>query len=73
MTLSVYMVGFDAVSLGSAAVIVLGVMDGWREAVFVAITFRDVGGELEIGLLPLVDSDGDVGILELEVCVFIFI
>jgi len=70
MTLSVYTVGFDAVSLGSAAVIVLAVMGGWREAVFVAITFRDVGGEFEIGLLPLVD--GDVGILELVVCVCIF-
>jgi len=45
-------------------------MGGWREAVFVAITFRDVGGEFEIGLLPLVD--GDVGILELVVCVCIF-
>lgn len=72
MTLSVFMVGFDAVSLGSAAVIVLDVMGGWREAVFDAITFRDVSGEFEIGLLPLVEGDGDVGILELEVCVFIF-
>lgn len=70
MTLSVYTVGFIAVSLGSAAVIVLAVMGGWREEVFIAITFRDVGGEFEMGLLPLVDGDG--GILALVVCECIF-
>jgi len=54
MALSEYTVEFVAVSLGNAAVFVLSVTGGWREEVFDAITFRDVGGVFEVGLLPSV-------------------